>query len=206
MFPVAREGRLIILLAAAVAAAVGFYIDILVSLPLWGLWLAGLFFLRNLPRETPALPLANVSPVDGVVLSVEQVQDPYLKREALRIRIKQHALGEFNVHCPIEGKIKQRWWPESRREDPQIPAKQFAVWIQTDEGDDTVFAVDVSRPLHYLHCSIQSGERTGQGRRCGLIGFGLPVDVYFPLSTRAEVEPGQRVRGATDIIATFIHG
>ncbi len=205
MFPVAREGRLSIVTTAAAAAVVHSYWNIYVALPLWLLVLLLLFFLRDFPRQTPPVPLGNVSPIDGVVVSVESVEDPYLKRPATRIRLKQNLLGEFNVHSPVEGKVEQRWWPRRGEGLPDQPLSEFAIWIRTDEDDDVVMAVNVATALHYLHCSVQSGERVGQGRRCGLVGFGCRVDLYLPENARTPVVPGQRVKAGLDVIGSFVH-
>lgn len=205
MFPVAREGRRLILLTAVLATAVTYEFGFSMASPLWLVLLLMIFFLRDFARAVPALPLGNVSPVDGTVINAELAFDPFLKREALRVRIKQHGLGEFSVHSPIEGKVQQQWRPRATTEDAQIPPQYFAVWIRTDEDDDTVMAVDLRQRLHFIQCAIQSGERIGQGRRCGLIGFGVPVDLYFPANARLNVQAGQQVRAGSDVIATFIH-
>lgn len=207
MFPVARETRLfvVILVTAAILATV--YLPYAVAAVFWFLVVASLFFLRDFKREIPSRPMAVVSPVDGVVKSVSRAEDPYLKREAVVVRIRQHVYGEFNVHSPIEGKVTGRWWPESTREgEEDLPPEHFAIWIQTDEGDDAIVAIDLGGRLQLMHCSVQRGERTGQGRRCGLVGFGRPITVYLPSNSRVSVEPGQRVLAGSDEIATFVRG
>ena len=84
-------------------------------------------------------------------------------------------------------------------------AKTFAQWIQSDEGDDVVLIVESgllnSRPQCYAH----SGERIGQGQRCGYIRFGAPVHVLIPSSSRISVAVGDQVNAGSDIIATLVH-
>ncbi len=206
MLPIARETRLFVvaLLAAAVLATV--YLHYWIAAVLWGLWVLAIFLLRDFKRLIPAHPLGVVSPVDGIITSVSRAEDPFLKREALVIRMRQHVYGEFNVHSPVEGKVTGRWWPESTKDEANLPPDHFALWIQTDEGDDAVVAVDLHGHFRLMHCGVQRGERTGQGRRCGLVGFGRPVTIYLPVNARVAVEPGQRVRAGSDEIAAFIRG
>ncbi|MDX5333124.1 MAG: phosphatidylserine decarboxylase [Gammaproteobacteria bacterium] len=207
MFPIAREARLFVLVLLAVAVLASIYLPLVVAAVFWLLLLLLAFLLRDLRRLVPSRPLAVVSPVDGVVTSVSQARDPYLKREALVIRIRQRWFGEFNVHSPVEGKITERWWPERTREDEdELPPGHFAIWMQTDEGDDAVVAIDLQGRFRLMHCSAQAGERTGQGRRCGLMGFGRPVTVYLPATARVAVAPGQPLLAGSDVIASFVHG
>lgn len=205
MLPIARETRLfvVVLLIAAILATV--YLHYWIATALWGLLAVAIFLLRDFKRNIPARPLGVVSPVDGVITSVSRAEDPFLKREALVIRMSQHIYGEFNVHSPIEGKVTGRWWPESAKQEDDLPPEHFALWLQTDEGDDTVVAVDLHGHFRFMQCGVQRGERTGQGRRCGLVGFGRPVTIYLPVNARVAVDPGQRVRAGSDEIASFVH-
>ena len=194
---------MVILLAIA-ALALNYYIGFVVALPFWFLFALTVFLFRDFPRRVPAIPLANVSPVDGKVTEVGETTDPFLKRKALRVSIKQNTLGEFNLHSPNEGKVQNRWFPVGRFGGKDKASRQFAIWIQTDEGDDVVLAVDIVGALRYMRCRIRSGERLGQGQRWGLAAFGRPVEVYLPLYARPEVDAGQSLKAGSDIIARFI--
>lgn len=206
MLPIARETRLFVVLLLVAAILATIYLHYWAAAVLWTLFGVAIFLLRDFKRVTPARPLGVVSPVDGVITSVSRAEDPYLKREALVIRMRQHIYGEFSVHSPIEGKITGRWWPESASQQEDLPPEHFALWLQTDEGDDTVIAIDLHSRFRFMHCGVQRGERTGQGRRCGLVGFGRPVTLYLPVNSRVAVDPGQRVRAGSDEIASFVHG
>ena len=205
MLPIAREARLFVVVLGTAAVLATYYLHFVVAALLWLLLSLAVFLLRDFKRIVPSRPLALVSPVDGEVLSISHGDDPYLKREAVIIRLRQHPYGEFNVHSPTEGKVTGRWWPEDKHQTTDLPPRHFAIWVQTDEGDDVVVAVDLSARFQLLHCAVQTGERAGQGRRCGLVGFGRPVIVYLPASARVAVEPGQKIRAGSDEIASFVH-
>jgi phosphatidylserine decarboxylase len=204
MLPLAPEGRPYAALAFVVAAGTTAVWGA-GAWPAWVLLMLVLFVFRDFSRAVPPRALAVVSPVDGVITEVGEHRNPFLNCRARRVSLRQSGLGEFNVHSPVEGKVQERWWPGKEGVNEEVPPEQFAVWVQTDEQDDVVLAVDVGRGLRFLRCGIQAGERMGQGRRCGFVGFGLPVHVYLPENSRVEVEAGQRVRAGSDIIGVLIH-
>ena len=173
-------------------------------MPLWFLLVCLLFVFRDFPRRVPSLPLAAISPVDGKIGSLGLVRDPFLQRESLRVRLRQSRWGEFNVHSPIEGQIMKMWTP-SRAQGGPPQNRYLAIHIRTDEGDDVVIALDVTSRFSYHRCHVHSGERVGQGRRCGFAGFGRRLDVFMPPRSHLSVEQGQPVRAGRDVLASFVH-
>ncbi len=197
----AKEARTNIYAAALGVAVLTYFIGVW-AIPLWLIVAVFAFTWRSFPRVVPSIPLANVSPVDGGVIAVEHTHDPYLKRDALRVTVRQWRLGEFSVYSPIEGKLIERWFAAK---GDTMGGPLFAMHIRTDEDDDVVVAFSIASRFRYMRMRRYSGERVGQGRRIGFFGFGCSVDVYLPASSRANVAPGQRVRGGSDVIGTFIH-
>ena len=204
MIPVAAEAKTVIAVLIVVAVILHALFGLFIAIPLWVLVIFTLVVFRDFSRVAPAQPLACISPADAQVLSMGIEQDPYLHREALKIRLQQNSLGEFNIHSPVEGEVEKRWStrPDDRNtERSESSRRTIAVWLQTDEKDDVVVAMDLSSPLRVMLLGIQPGERVGQGQRCGIVGFGRPVDVYLPSNSHSKVKPGQRVKAGSDIIA-----
>ena len=50
-------------------------------------------------------------------------------------------------------------------------------------------------------CYVQPGGRVAQGERYGFIRFGSRLDVYLPASSRFTVALGDKVKGASQLIA-----
>ena len=195
---IAREGWLVIALALGLAGAVWQFLGFAWSLPLWLLSLLLLWLFRDPRREIPSTPLGVVSPADGRIESVETVRDPYLDREALRIRIAMSHTGVFATRSPVEGKIMDM----VRAAEGALP---HGVWIRTDEGDDVVVAM-YRGPLHSVpRCYVRYGDRVGQGQRCGYVTLGSRVDVYVPANSKVRVREGDRVRAGSDLIAVLVH-
>jgi phosphatidylserine decarboxylase len=82
---------------------------------------------------------------------------------------------------------------------------RFAQWIQSDEQDNVVMAVKSAAGLLKPRCYSHSGDRIGQGQRCGIIPFHAVVQVSVPVNSRLEVKVGDRVRSGTDTLATLVH-
>jgi len=195
----------------------------LISYKLAGLWIAlpiGLlvlliaFLYRDPQRAIPPLPLAVLSPVDGVVLFVKQGHDPYLERPSYQIRLRIRRLGIFGLRSPIEGKLMDQWFFQSGDDDgpPQLMvssadghASYYVHWIQTDEKDNVVFALEAPYYWQRPTCYVSAGERVGQGQRCGRMRFGGFVDLYIPASAGLNVVHGDSVSAGVSVLATLNH-
>ena len=82
---------------------------------------------------------------------------------------------------------------------------RFAQWIQSDEQDNVVMAEKSASGFLKPRCYAHSGDRIGQGQRCGIIPFYAVVQVNVPLTSRLEVKVGDKVCGGADTLATLIH-
>ena len=215
---IAREGWLWIFVVA-MSALIVYLLYGAISAPLWLLVLVLLFLFRDPARKVPAVPLGIVSPVDGKVVAVEAVHDSYLDRQALCISIKMAFTSVYSAHSPMEGKVLQQWLGSSKKmaadvlkDAAEAPSEvmvenpiSYAQWIQSDEKDDVVLVIEASSRPSRPKCYVQSGERIGQGQRCGFIRFGSQVDVMIPVGSRISVSVGDDVLAGSDIIATLVH-
>ena len=99
---IAREGWLV-LLAAFAAALIATWLIGWWSIPFWIWAVFALQFFRDPARVPPMDADAVISPADGRIVAVENVSDPYLEREALKISV---FMNVFNVHSnksPVDG-------------------------------------------------------------------------------------------------------
>ena len=106
---IAREGWFFVGLSLAISVLVGLLVGWWWSVPVWLLAIFILQFFRDPPREVPADPGAVLSAADGRVVEVSRAQDPYVKREALKVSV---FMNVFNVHSnrsPVDGVVKERW-------------------------------------------------------------------------------------------------
>lgn len=202
MLPIAPEGRPYLALLAVLVAVAHLFLGVWAA-PTWLLLLGGFFVFRNRGRDSPSHPLAVVSPVDARVVAVDECHDPFLERPALCITLRQDWRGEFNMYSPVECRVQQFF--RRKTDAPVDVTGHLAVWLKTDDGDDVVVAMSHRSWPHVFRCKAGPGDRMGQSRRCGFLGFARQVQVYLPPTTRAEVRPGQRVSAATEVMATLVH-
>lgn len=200
---IAREGRPYILLSLSIAGLVWFYLGLMVSLALLLLPVIFAFLFRDPVRIVPSEPLAIVSPVDGVVTEIMSIRDGFLDRDAVKIVLSMGLMDMYSIRSPIEGKVMNQWLVGSHFAVSDSP--RFAQWIQTDENDDLLMAIYTGVLPRRPRCYVQSGERVGQGQRCGFMSFGARLEVYVPMDARVEVKVGQVVHAGESVIAHFIH-
>lgn len=198
-----------IAILASIDVLVFHFFGLLWAVPLLIAVLVLLFLYRDPYRKIPPSPLGVVSPVDGRVVALDTVAAPYGQqgKEMTRIAIQMSGSGIFSLRSPMEGKVIDQWFfPEGEESAEQHdPVVRYAHWVQSDEQDDLI--ITLGRPAigRHPYCEIQSGERIGQGQRCGFILMGTRVELLMPLSSRLEVNLGSKVRSGSDIIATLIH-
>lgn len=182
-----------------------YFAGVLVGLPLILLAAVVALLFRDPPRQVPALPLGIVCPVQGQVVSVTETRDPWLDRDAIRVRLRMNWLDVYSVFSPLEGKVMQHWRKGGSAErNLRRFGTRDTVWIQSDEGDDVVLTVAVTHALGRLRFYFNPGERIGQGQRCGFLYFGGRADVFLPRSAEVDCHPGQRIFAASDVVARLV--
>lgn len=197
----APEGRLIVYVLS-LAVIILHLIFGLVVWPLWLLVVLAAFFYRDPRRHTPCAPLGVIVPADGTVTAVETTEDRFLKRESLCISLRMNWYGAYTLRGVIEGKVMQHWL--HRSETSQPGRVQHVIWIQTDQKDDIVMTLHAGAWFSRMHCYIASGDRIGQGKRCGFILLGTRIDVYLPKRSRTTHKPGDRVHAGSEILGELI--
>ena len=203
---IAREGRSIVaLLTIAMLAShltLGLYVW-----PVWGVVFAVMYLYRDPERIISSAPLGLVCPADGRVIKIQNQLDPFLKRESICISIRMNWYGIFVLRAITEGKVMQHWVHESKqkRETEFDGPLQHAIWIQTDEKDDIVLAIHAGGRYRKMHCYAASGERLGQGKRCGFIPFGSRIDIFLPTHIRINVKEDDQIKSGADLLGELVH-
>jgi phosphatidylserine decarboxylase len=162
-----------------------------------------LFLIFRDPRRfIPAVPLGVVSPVDGIVVKVDQADKGVLQGEAHRVTVRINSLGTYTARCPVEGKIMDM---HSAAADTVADYPTNALWVQTDEGDDVVLQFSGYRfglaPISF----VRFGERLGQGTRCAYLRLTRLAEIHIPIDGKVLVEPGQKVVAGRDLLGKLPH-
>ncbi|MGN6727538.1 MAG: phosphatidylserine decarboxylase [Tepidisphaeraceae bacterium] len=213
--PLTRHGMWEMILGTValvvLAAGLGYinpWLPVLV-LPVWT-WLIAFF--RDPERPVPADPHLYVSPADGVVSDITEIEnDDLIGGPALRVGI---FLSVFNVHVnrsPCEGKVLKTIYKEGKF----INAMHHSAASSDNEsntiviGDANGVPVAVVKQIvgliaRRIVCTAVEGAPLTRGQRIGMIKFGSRTELTIPktLNPIVKVAVGQKVRGAIDVIAT----
>jgi len=175
------------------------------SWPLWILFFFVLQFFRDPQRIAPLGRDLILSPADGRIVVVEVTQDPYAKREALKISV---FMNVFNVHSnrsAVNGLIKEiQYFPgkfvNADLDKASLENERNAMVI--DANGQTVTLVQVAGLIaRRILCYVHVGDRLKAGERYGFIRFGSRVDVYLPLTAVPMVSVGDRVYATNTALA-----
>jgi len=177
-------------------------------------WLEIAWFFRDPERTIPADQEALVSPADGTVTHVEEVDDPdFPGGRALRISI---FLSIFNVHVnrlPRDGRvIALRYFPGAFLDARHAHCAQRneQLWIDLEELSGRLVRVkQISGAIaRRIVCWLKLGEKVKKGERLGMIKFGSRTDLLVPAGDRPTVlvKVGDVVHGGATVLLRFREG
>ena len=209
----AREGLLFIAIAAVIAAgAFGFAI----SRRSWGLWLAALvllllalwvaYFFRDPERVGERGPSLVVSPADGKLIMITEVDEPgFVKGRAIRLSI---FMNVFNVHVnryPVDGVVKYVHYNKGKffnaaAEKSSLENEQMSVGIDT--GKYRILVRQIAGLIaRRIVTYSKLDEKVKQGERMGIIRFGSRVDVFIPPGSTIKAKLGDATVAGVTILA-----
>jgi phosphatidylserine decarboxylase len=177
------------------------------------LWVFVFAFFRDPTRTPPADPAALISPADGTVTHLHEVDAPdFPGGRAFRISI---FLSIFNVHVnrvPRSGRVTAlRYFPgtfcDARRADCHEGNEQF--WVDLEDAA-TGRALRVKQiagaAARRIVCWLKPGEEVKVGERFGMIKFGSRTDLLLPVDQAIEVKVkvGDAVRGGSTVLLRFV--
>lgn len=171
------------------------------------LWLEIIYFFRDPERAIPQEPDALVSPADGTVTNVEEVEEPdFPGRRALRVSI---FLSIFNVHVnrlPRSGSIVDlRYFPGAFLDarNPESAIRNEQLWIDMEEGGRPLRVKQISGAIaRRIVCWLKIGETVQKGDRLGMIKLGSRTDLLIPPNAAKKicVKVGDKVRGGATVL------
>jgi len=181
----------------------------LIVLPVLG-WLFAFF--RDPDRSIPAGPNLMISPADGTVSDIGEVEHPDLGGACTRVGI---FLSVFNVHVnrsPCLAKVlaityKPGSFGSALNHSAASANNESNSIVLADESGQTIAVVKQISGLiaRRIVCTAAVGDTLARGQHIGMIKFGSRTELYIAnrLSPVVNVQIGQKVRGGADIIATL---
>ena len=163
-------------------------------------------FFRDPQRKINAKTNEVVSAADGRVIAIEKTNDPFNKRDAIKVSV---FMNVFNVHSnksPISGKVINKIYK---------PGKFLNAALDKASSENEYCAITIKTPKNQIVTSVQiagliarrilcyanEGLKLEKGDRYGFIRFGSRVDHYIPTNSKVKVKLGQKVKNSVDILA-----
>jgi phosphatidylserine decarboxylase len=168
-------------------------------------------FFRNPKRITAKSFDEILSPVDGKVVVIEEVEEnEYFQDKRKQVSV---FMSPTNVHVtryPASGYIRYSkyhrgkylvaWHPKSSEEN-----ERTTVVVRTPKFGDILYRQIAGAMARRIVNYAEEGESVQQGDDSGFIKFGSRVDLFLPLDCEINVTLNQKVKGAQTCIASYVN-
>lgn len=167
-----------------------------------------MLFFRDFPREITAAPNELVSPADGTVVAIEELEtSSHYDGPSRRISI---FMSVFNAHvnrAPFECTVREVLYApgsykNAMRPDSSKINESNALWLDSPRGPLTVRQISGAVARHIV-CAAEPGMRLEKGEKFGMIRFGSRVELYLPPGTEICVTLNEKVYAGASIVARF---
>ena len=207
---IAKEGRIILIPLLLITIPIGIYAhvvnNILFSSIYFFLGILFLFcinFFRDPKRIIPMGDNLIISPADGKIVKVVEINDPDIGNA----KLVSIFLNVFNVHVnrvPIDGKVissKHRSGKFLAAFDHKASDEneQVVTIISHKTGDYKVKQI-AGLIARRIICYAKEGLKLHKGGRLGFIRFGSRTDLIMPSNIKLNVKLGEKVKGGETII------
>ena len=166
-------------------------------------------FFRNPKPNTTIDANAIISPADGKVVAMEEINETeYFNDKRLQISV---FMSPINVHVnrfPLSGKVVYTkyhpglylvaWHPKSSTDN-----ERTTIVVKHDNGQSVLFRQIAGALARRIVYYCKEGDTATQGKEFGFIKFGSRVDIILPLSMNTKVKIGQVVKGGETVLASF---
>jgi len=164
-------------------------------------------FFRNPKRQIKHNDNHILSPVDGKVVVIEEVEEnEYFKSKRLQVSVFMSPLNVHVTRFPLggtvlyskyhPGKYLVAWHPKSSTEN-----ERSTIVIQTQENQRVLFR-QIAGAVARRICNYSSkGDEVNQNMEAGFIKFGSRIDVFVPKGSKIKVSLNDIIIGGETILA-----
>jgi phosphatidylserine decarboxylase len=172
------------------------------------IFLYNFYFFRDPERTIPEGRDLILSPADGTVVLIEEVDEPYyFKSKVKRVSI---FLSVFNVHVnriPVSGTVEFVKYIKGKflvafADKASEENEQSIIGIRHEKGKllfKQIAGIIARRIIYH----VEEGDTVKAGDRFGLIRYGSRVDMFFPENVDIKVGLKDKVYGGETIIGEF---
>lgn len=170
--------------------------------------LFSLYFFRDPYRVSPEGDNILVSPADGKVLFVKEVEDnKYIMGKAKQVSIFMSPLDVHVNRIPISGKLEYLKYHKGQyivafddKASEQNERAEFGILSMHGKVFFTQVAGYIARRIIY---KIKEGDSVKIGDKFGMIKFGSRVDVVVPYNWDEKIKAGEHVTGGKSILFEY---
>jgi len=166
------------------------------------------YFFRDPERTPPAGENIAVSPADGVVTTIDEVdEDEFLKTKVRRIGIFLSVLDVHVNRAPIAGEVTHSEHKPGGFFDARDPRcsilNQSRSWVIAGPVA-TVMVKQITGAIARRICPwAVVGDKLTRGERFGMIRFGSRTELFFPMDAEGLIKLGDRVVGGETAVVKF---
>ena len=216
--PIHPEGRKYGVIALAISVAVMF-LSTFVGALLLATSLGVFAFFRDPERVVPQGENLIVSPADGLVTMIQQVEPPIEfqiddgtgSRGLGNVPLTRVSIfmSVFDVHinrAPVGGTVRRVIYVPGKFMNADLDKasdenERQHILIERTDGLLIGFTQIAGLVARRILSFVKEGDRVEAGERVGLIRFGSRVDVFLPQGTDPKVLMGQKVIAGETVIA-----
>jgi len=166
------------------------------------------YFFRDPERKVPENPDAVISPADGKVVVVKDIEEnEYFHARVMQVSI---FMSPVNVHVnryPVSGVVDFFKHVEGKYlvafEDKSSEVNERTLIGISDGSRKILFKQIAGFLARRIVCPLKVGMQAKAGERFGMIKFGSRVDVFFPLNADVKVQLNQSVVAGETILAVM---
>ncbi len=166
-------------------------------------------FFRSPSRNFVAIENGIISPADGKVVVIEEVEETeYFHEKRIQVSV---FMSPVNVHInryPISGIVKYfkyhpglylvAWHPKSSTEN-----ERTSIVVEDEKGRSILFRQVAGALAKRIVFFDKVGHLAKQTNEFGFIKFGSRVDLYLPLDAKLTVKLNEKVKGGITQLAQF---
>ena len=178
----------------------------LIYLVFGAIWAIVIYFFRDPERETPEGENLIISPADGKVVLIKEIEeDVYLKGKATQVSI---FLSPLDVHVnrnPISGKLEYLKYHPGKYlmawdENASIENERADFGVLHPSGTRLFFKQITGFLARRIVYHIKEGDELVAGERFGMMKFGSRMDVIVPANVDIHVKEGDRTWAGQSIL------
>lgn len=202
---------IVVFIVGLIAVAVGFTthpVVLYASAAIFGfLFMFVVFFFRDPDRNPPDNQSLIISPADGKVVLVEEIDEgTYLKSKATQISI---FLSVSNVHVnriPLTGTIEYAQYHPGKfllawDEKASFENERAEFGLKHENGYKIFFKQITGFLARRISYDIQANDQVKAGDRFGIMKFGSRMDVILPEGVDIKVKKGDTTRAGESVLA-----